>query len=184
MHFFSPMTNVHNGVALMMILCLLLMQSLERILEALTGLWFEQLCRFQEGTLKWKSQDMTNANTIQANKKFRNRWPCQKFRDWDEGKDVVAAAAAAASLISFHDSVSSASGTPDTFCATDPQISQVLHIRTRSKFNGRHEEQNALQQLVTGQNETQIVAFETRGNYSHTCSIRKSQKIYIAEHRE
>lgn len=86
---------------------------------------------FQEGTLKWNSQEMTKANTIQASKKLRNRWPCQKFRVSDVVVVVPPGAAAAdmASLASFHCSISSASFAPATFCAIDPQISHVLWFR-------------------------------------------------------
>lgn len=87
----------------------------------------EQLHEFQDGTLKWKSQDMTNANTMQASKKLRNRRPCQKFRVWT----------AAESLVPFHDSVGSDSATPTTFCARDPHISQVLYI-TQHTENSCH----------------------------------------------
>lgn len=77
-----------------------------------------------EGTLKWKSQEITNAKTIHASKKLRNRWPCQKFRD-SEG--VGTATAPAASSASFHCSVRSASVAPATLRAIDPQISHILH---------------------------------------------------------
>lgn len=45
---------------------------------------------YVDGTLKWKSHDTTNANTIQARRKFRKRWPCQKLRDSDVGIDATA----------------------------------------------------------------------------------------------
>lgn len=87
-------------------------------------------CFFHEGTLKWNSQEITKAKTIQASKKLRNRWPCQKFRvsvavvvpPWAVAVDM-------ASLASFHCSISSASFAPATFVAIDPQISHVLRFR-------------------------------------------------------
>ncbi len=90
---------------------------------------------FHEGTLKWKSQDMTKAKTIQASRKFRNRWPCQKFRVSAGCTGAAAAAAAAASFASFHCSINSVSFAPATLCATDPQISQVLQLYTGKKIS-------------------------------------------------
>lgn len=73
------------------------------------------------GTLKWKSQDITNANTMQARRKLRNRCPCQNLR-----VSVDAAWAAAVLLDSFHCSMKSASQKPATLHAVEPQISQIL----------------------------------------------------------
>ena len=42
---------------------------------------------------------MTKAKTMQASKKFRNLWPCQKFRTY--GTTTAAAAAAVAVVASF-----------------------------------------------------------------------------------
>lgn len=78
---------------------------------------------FYADTLKWKSQEMTKAKTIQARRKFRNLWPCQKFRI-SVGR--AGAAAVATSVVSFHCSINSASFAPETFRATDPHISQIL----------------------------------------------------------
>ena len=87
---------------------------------------------FHEGTLKWKSHEMTKANTIQASRKFRNRCPCQQF--WvSAGCTGAGATAATASFDSFHCS-NSASFTPATLRATDPQISQVLQLHTGKKI--------------------------------------------------
>ena len=77
--------------------------------------------RTHPGTLKWKSQDMTNANTMQARRKLRNRCPCQNLR----GSAAVAWAAAVL-LDSFHCSMKSASLKPATLHAVEPQISQIL----------------------------------------------------------
>lgn len=74
---------------------------------------------------------MTNANTIQASKKLRKRWPCQKFRVSDEDSGT---ATVATSLASFHCSSNSASFVHETFSATDPQISQVLQSKRFSKI--------------------------------------------------
>lgn len=83
-----------------------------------------------EGTLKWKSQEITNAKTIQASKKLRKRWPCQKFRVSVGATGAAAVAvSAAAAFVSFHCSINSASFTPTTFLAIDPHISQVLQFR-------------------------------------------------------
>lgn len=79
---------------------------------------------------------MTNANTIQASKKFRNRWPFQKFLDSKMGARLVAVAVAttATSFVSFHSSTNSAPFTPTTtFCAIDPHISQILHVSNHSQ---------------------------------------------------
>ncbi|MFS7958067.1 hypothetical protein Hanom_Chr07g00673841 [Helianthus anomalus] len=76
---------------------------------------------------------MTKAKTIQASKKLRNRWPCQKLRLSDVAVVVPPGAAAddMASLASFHCSISSPSCTPATLCAIDPQISHVLRFRLK-----------------------------------------------------
>nr|GME13546.1 conserved hypothetical protein [Ipomoea batatas] len=80
-----------------------------------------------EGTLKWKSHEMTKAKTMQASKKLRNRWPCQKLRASAGGVGAVSVVTAAV-LPSLHCSAGSASLIPTTLCATDPQISQVLQM--------------------------------------------------------
>lgn len=94
--------------------------------------------RLHADMLKWKSQEITKAKTIQARRKFRNLWPCQKFRI-SGGRTV--AVAAATSDVSFHCSINSASLAPETFRATDPHISQILQwgywsckINTMSKI--------------------------------------------------
>lgn len=69
---------------------------------------------------------MTKAKTIQARRKFKKRWPCQKLRISVGG--AAAAAAAEVLLVSFHWSMNSVSFTPTTLRAVDPQISQVLKI--------------------------------------------------------
>jgi hypothetical protein len=73
------------------------------------------------GTLKWKSQDITNANTMQARRKLRNRCPCQNLRG-----SVAVAWAATVPLDSFHCSMKSISLKPATLHAVEPQISQIL----------------------------------------------------------
>ena len=42
---------------------------------------------------------MTNANTIQASRKFRNRWPCQNLLVSDEGAGAEIVDAAAVTLL-------------------------------------------------------------------------------------
>ena len=72
---------------------------------------------------------MTKAKTMQASKKFRNLWPCQKFRASVGCGGTMTAAAVVAVVPSFdslHCSVESASQVLVTLCAIDPQISQVL----------------------------------------------------------
>ncbi|KAK8542239.1 hypothetical protein V6N13_137186 [Hibiscus sabdariffa] len=81
--------------------------------------------RSHDGILKWKSQEITKAKTIQASRKFRNRCPCQKFLD-SAPRIATGAAADAESFESFHCSVISVSLGPVTFRAVDPQISQIL----------------------------------------------------------
>jgi hypothetical protein len=84
------------------------------------------------GTLKWKSQDITNANTMQARRKLRNRCPCQNLRG-----SVDVAWAAAVLLDSFHCSMKSASQKPATLHAVEPQISQILR-QWKNKKGWRH----------------------------------------------
>lgn len=80
---------------------------------------------YYDGTLKWKSHDKTNANTTQASRKFRNRWPCQKLRVSAMGTGATAAAVVA-SLASFECSVDSISIDPKTLRAIEWHISHVL----------------------------------------------------------
>ena len=82
---------------------------------------------YEDGTLKWKSHDTTKANTIQARRKFRKRWPCQKLRDSVDDIDAETAAVAEALLASDDCSVNSTSLAPTTLRAIEWQISQVLH---------------------------------------------------------
>lgn len=88
--------------------------------------WF-----YDDGTLKWKSHDKTNAKTMQASRKFRNRWPCQKLRDSDTGTCAKTVVAAVALFVSFECSVDSMSFDAKTLCATEWHISQVLEQKTK-----------------------------------------------------
>lgn len=54
---------------------------------------------YDDGTLKWKSHDITNAKTMQASKKLRKRWPCQNLRGSVEGAGVESVAAAVVALL-------------------------------------------------------------------------------------
>lgn len=72
-----------------------------------------------EGTLKWNSHDITKANTIQARRKFRNRWPRQKLWLSDEGIDAATAAVEDALLDSVDCSVNSTSCGPRMFRAME-----------------------------------------------------------------
>lgn len=62
---------------------------------------------------------MTNANTTQASRKFRKRWPRQKLgvSKWDA--DAATAATAVALLVSFDCSFVSVSFTPTTLRAME-----------------------------------------------------------------
>ena len=80
-----------------------------------------------DGTLKWNSHEITNAKTIEASKKLRNRCPCQKLRV--SGATVGAVVRDGVEpFVSLHWSTGSASG-PATFRAIDPQISHVLDLK-------------------------------------------------------
>lgn len=81
---------------------------------------------YDDGTLKWKSQDKTNANTMQASKKFRKRWPCQKLCVSVTVAGAKTVTGAVALLVSFECCVNSMSFDPKTLRATELQISQVL----------------------------------------------------------
>ena len=81
---------------------------------------------YDDGTLKWKSHDKTNANTMQASRKFRKRWPCQKLRVSATVAGAKTVTAAVALLVSFECTVDSMSFDPKTLRATELQISQVL----------------------------------------------------------
>lgn len=73
---------------------------------------------------------MTKAKTIQASKKFRKWWPCQKFRvsaGRTEGAAATMVVDNAVSLPWFHSESISGSLTPTTFIAVDPHISQFLY---------------------------------------------------------
>lgn len=85
---------------------------------------------------------MTKANTMQASRKFRKRWPCQKLRvsapdtvvETAAGAGAVAVAVTVALLlVSFECSVNSISLALKTFRAVELQISQVL--KKFSKLN-------------------------------------------------
>lgn len=108
--------------------CVLIQNTREKYLRIV-------VIRLHEGTLKWKSQEMTKAKTIQANKKFRNLWPCQKFRVSAGWTGAAAGVVVAVSFDSFHCSITSTSLTPETLTAVDPQISQVLHSCTEDQQN-------------------------------------------------
>lgn len=73
---------------------------------------------------------MTKANTIEANKKFRNRWLCQKLRVPNVA--IVSPGTVAPDgvepLGSVHWFVSSASFAPPMFRAIDPHISHILEF--------------------------------------------------------
>lgn len=100
---------------------------------------------YDDDTLKWKSHDTTNANTIQARRKFRKRWPCQKLRDSEAEVDAEIAAIVDALFDSFVCSASSISLAPATFCAIDWQISHVLIIincRSQITFEGEARKTN------------------------------------------
>lgn len=77
-------------------------------------------------TLKWKSQDITKANTMQGSKKFNMRWPCQKFR---LSTRIIGAADAdeAVAATPFDWFICS----PATFNAVEPQISQILERKRK-----------------------------------------------------
>lgn len=72
---------------------------------------------------------MTNANTMQASKKFRKRCPCQKFlvdsAGDGEGNDAVTTVDALGALGCC---ISSSSVTTFTFSAVELHISQILKI--------------------------------------------------------
>ncbi|RZS20593.1 hypothetical protein BHM03_00053129 [Ensete ventricosum] len=78
----------------------------------------------QPGTLKWKSQETTNASTKHASRNLRKRCPCQKLRVSEGGGGT--AGGAVELLDSSHCSMGSVSLTPTTLCAVEPQISQIL----------------------------------------------------------
>lgn len=90
-----------------------------------------------EGTLKWNSQDITKANTIQASKKFRNRCPRQKLWLSDEGIDAATVVVEEALLDSLDCSVNSTSFGPRMFRAMEWQISHVLIIRFKKIRNNK-----------------------------------------------
>ena len=62
---------------------------------------------------------MTNANTMQARRKLRKRWPCQKLRESVWGVGPENAAVAVELLVSFDCSVDSISFTPITLRAIE-----------------------------------------------------------------
>lgn len=76
---------------------------------------------------------MTKAKTIHARRKFKNRWPCQKFRV--SAGCTGGAAVTATSLAWFHCSADPVSFAPATFRAIDPQISQVLQSDFLKKYH-------------------------------------------------
>lgn len=87
---------------------------------------------FHESTLKWKSQEITKANTMHASSVFMTRRPCQKF--WFSATAVGAAGAMLAFAVALFASLVCS---PTTLSAVAPQISQVLRmiyaINNRSK---------------------------------------------------
>lgn len=64
---------------------------------------------------------------MHASKKFKKRWPCQKFRV-SAASTGPAGGTKVASFASFHCSIVSTSTAQATLRATDPHISQVLFI--------------------------------------------------------
>lgn len=70
---------------------------------------------------------MTKVNTIQARRKFRNRWPFKQVRD-SEDTDSAGAAFVAKAFTSFVCCADSMSFGPTTLCAIELHISQVLHL--------------------------------------------------------
>lgn len=98
---------------------------------------------YDDGTLKWKSHDMTNANTMQASSKFKKRWPCQKFRvsEGNVGVAGMADGAGGMSISLVGCSADSTSLTPAMFRAMELQISQVLESQgDQNKSNQRRSE--------------------------------------------
>lgn len=83
---------------------------------------------YDDDTLKWKSQDIINANTTQASRKFRKRWPFQKLRvsPWRAGAETEDIAVPL--LVSLDCSIDSKSVAPATLRAIELQISQVLKM--------------------------------------------------------
>lgn len=85
-----------------------------------------------ERTLKWNSQDNTNANSMQASRKFAKRPSKQplwvsEFDSPASGVGVLVLFAAAALLLCDCCPDSTSFGTT-TFCAIELQISQVLKM--------------------------------------------------------
>ena len=120
LHFTQATLFKSSGLPMPKPVCVLALSHTSSVL-ALELLLRTMRAKTHPGTLKWKSQDMTNANTMQARRKLRNRWPCQNLR----GSAAVAWAAAVL-LDSFHCSMKSASLKPATLHAVEPQISQIL----------------------------------------------------------
>nr|GMC97605.1 hypothetical protein BHM03_00053129 [Ipomoea batatas] len=89
-----------------------------------------------EGALKWKSHEMTNANTMQAKRKFKNFCPLQQLRASEvEAEEAVPVAAFVlpAPFVSFAcSSDDSVSFGPTTLRAIELQISQVLEKQLRN----------------------------------------------------
>uniref|UniRef100_A0A0A8XSP3 Uncharacterized protein n=1 Tax=Arundo donax TaxID=35708 RepID=A0A0A8XSP3_ARUDO len=73
------------------------------------------------GTLKWKSQEMTKANTMQASRKLRNRCPCQNLRVSAGGPCTTATLS-----VSLHWSLNCGSPKTTTLLAVELHISQIL----------------------------------------------------------
>ena len=88
--------------------------------------WYSFVESYDEGTLKWKSHDITNANTMQASRKFRKRCPCHMLRWSPWGVEAETAAIAVALLASLDCSIDSISVAPATLRATEWQISHIL----------------------------------------------------------
>nr|GMC88705.1 conserved hypothetical protein [Ipomoea batatas] len=87
--------------------------------------------------LKWKSQEMTKANTIQAKRKFRNQCPFRQFRV-SGAKDVGTANTAfvAKSLVSIVGCTGSTSFGPTRLRTIELQISHTLKAITISENKG------------------------------------------------
>lgn len=92
------------------------------------------LLLYYEGMLKWKSQEMTKANTIQAKRKFKNRWPFKQVRLSEEEDTCAGAALVAKSFISLVCCADSMSVGPTTLRAIELHISQVLEKITSNGY--------------------------------------------------
>lgn len=104
------------------------------------------LALFLSFILKWKSQYMTKANTMQASKEFRKGCPLQKLLVVSglatEDTGTTWAVTIVAEVIAFECCISSSSIAAFTFSAVELHISQTLkntttrNLRTDRKLNG------------------------------------------------